>query len=216
MAARSALLQHKFTFTRGLPILRAVGVRYRHRQFGLAHSFPPFFIGPKLRASIRCRSWRNRHHDFSDPWTTHVCNPRASARNTALCITWHFCRTPSVARHDTQCPWCLPCIQMLCAQMTVADDFCSLNNACKISTEKVGSIGYRYRRITRQFNRDFWTTESKVAHSIFTGSYGRDTAAKGISDFDMGAVLPVALYHQYNGHAGNGQSALLQAVKRSI
>lgn len=37
--------------------------------------------------------------------------------------------------------------------MTVADDFCSLDDACKISTEKVRSIGYRYRGITCQLNR---------------------------------------------------------------
>ena len=28
--------------------------------------------------------------------------------------------------------------------------------------------------------------------------------------------LPAALYAQYNAYAGNGQSALLQAVRRSI
>jgi hypothetical protein len=100
--------------------------------------------------------------------------------------------------------------------MTVADDFSSFNDNCKISTEKIGSIAYRYQRITRQLNRDFWNTESEIAHSLYTGSYGRDTAARGISDLDMGFVLPNSVYHQYNNHAGNGQSSLLQAVKRSI
>jgi hypothetical protein len=100
--------------------------------------------------------------------------------------------------------------------MTVADDFSAFNDACKIPIDKISSIANRYQRITRQLNRDFWTTESPTAHSLYTGSYGRDTAAKGISDLDMGFVLPVTLYHQYNAHAGNGQSALLQAVRRSM
>jgi hypothetical protein len=100
--------------------------------------------------------------------------------------------------------------------MTVADEFSTLNDTCKISSAQISSIGYRYQRITRQLNRDFWGNESETAHSLYTGSYGRDTAAKGISDLDMGFILPTALYHQYNAYMGNGQSALLQAVKRSI
>jgi hypothetical protein len=48
------------------------------------------------------------------------------------------------------------------------------------------------------------------------GSYDRDTAAKGVSDLDVAFVLPASLYATYNNHQGNGQSALLQAVKRSM
>jgi hypothetical protein len=100
--------------------------------------------------------------------------------------------------------------------MSVSDEFSAFNDACKIPTEKIGSIAYRYQRITRQLNRDFWNTESETAHSLYTGSYGRDTAAKVISDLDMGFVLPYRVYDQYHGYASNGQSSLLQAVKRSI
>ena len=32
----------------------------------------------------------------------------------------------------------------------------------------------------------------------------------------MGFMLPVAFYHQFNGYAGNGQSSLLQSVKKSL
>ena len=100
--------------------------------------------------------------------------------------------------------------------MSVSDDFGVFNDACKLSTDKITSITYRYKRSTRQLNSDFWVTESETAHSLYTGSYGRDTAARGISDLDIGFVLPNALYHQYNAHVGNGQSALLRSVKRSM
>jgi hypothetical protein len=100
--------------------------------------------------------------------------------------------------------------------MSVSDDFGVFNEACRLSTDKITSIAYRYKRITRQLNSDFWVTESETAHSLYTGSYGRDTAARGISDLDIGFVLPNALYHQYNAHVGNGHSALLQSVKRSM
>ena len=80
----------------------------------------------------------------------------------------------------------------------------------------MSSISYRYRHITRQLNSVFWNTASETAHSLYVGSYGRDTAAYGLSDLDIGFVLPNALYHQYSAYQGNGQSALLQLVKRAI
>jgi len=48
------------------------------------------------------------------------------------------------------------------------------------------------------------------------GSYGRNTAIEGFSDLDMIFQLPSWLYERYNSYSGNGQSALLQEVKRSI
>lgn len=79
-----------------------------------------------------------------------------------------------------------------------------------------GTISLRYKNITRRLNTDFWSTDSDVAHSLYVGSYGRNTAIAGFSDMDIIFWLPYALYERYNGYAGNGQSALLQAVKASI
>lgn len=100
--------------------------------------------------------------------------------------------------------------------MTVADNFRAFRGNYLIPAETVTSISSRYKRITRQLNKDFWTTESDTAHSLYVGSYGRDTAANGVSDLDVAFTLPNSVYHQYNAHAGNGQSALLQAVRTSI
>ena len=79
-----------------------------------------------------------------------------------------------------------------------------------------GTISTRYKAITRRLNTDYWTTTSDTAHSLYVGSYGRNTAINGISDLDMIFQLPYEVYRQYDGHTGNGQSALLQAVKKSI
>jgi hypothetical protein len=100
--------------------------------------------------------------------------------------------------------------------MGVAEDFQKFRDNYNITAELISSISYRYKRITRQLNTDFWNTDSDTAHSLYIGSYGRDTAAKGVSDLDIGFVLPNALYHRYNRHEGNGQSALLQVVKQSM
>lgn len=100
--------------------------------------------------------------------------------------------------------------------MGVGEDFSKFRDNYQIPAELVSSISSRYRRITRQLNTDFWDTTSETAHSIYAGSYGRDTAAKGISDLDVAFVLPYSQYEKYNAYQSNGQSALLQAVKQSI
>ena len=89
--------------------------------------------------------------------------------------------------------------------------FCS-----DIQVQDGGTISSRYKTITRRLNTDFWNTDSETSHSLYVGSYGRNTAIQGFSDLDMIFQLPHSVYQQYNNHSGNGQSALLQAVRQSI
>lgn len=89
--------------------------------------------------------------------------------------------------------------------------FCS-----NIQVQDGGTISYRYKRITRQLNTDFWGSISDTSHSLYVGSYGRNTAIHGFSDLDIIFQLPYSIYEKYNGYATNGQSALLQAVKTSV
>jgi hypothetical protein len=98
--------------------------------------------------------------------------------------------------------------------MGLADWFSAFCSSIQIQNE--GTISTRYKAITQRLNTDFWTTNSDTAHSLYAGSYGRNTAIYALSDLDMIFQLPYAMYEQYNVHLGNGQSALLQAVKRSI
>lgn len=100
--------------------------------------------------------------------------------------------------------------------MGVAENFRAFRDNYLIPSGTVSAISYRYRRITKQLNKDFWDTESETAHSLYVGSYGRDTAAKGVSDLDVAFTLPNGVYHTYNAYTTNGQSALLQAVRQSI
>jgi len=90
-------------------------------------------------------------------------------------------------------------------------DFCT-----NIKIKNADSISRRYKAITRRLNTDFWVTNSDTAHSLYVGSYGRNTAIGGFSDLDMIFRLPYSMYEQYDKYNGNGQSALLQAVRTSI
>jgi len=100
--------------------------------------------------------------------------------------------------------------------MGVAENFRAFRDRYLISSDTMNSISYRYRRITKQLNKDFWNTESETAHSLYVGSYGRDTAAKGVSDLDISFTLPNGIYFSYDKYLSNGQSALLQSVRQSI
>jgi hypothetical protein len=98
--------------------------------------------------------------------------------------------------------------------MSVADDFeafCS-----HLAVYKRADIAYRYAELTKRLNRDFWNSDSDSYHSFYTGSFGRGTAIGLTSDVDMVFRLPYEVYVQYDGYQGNGQSALLQAVRESI
>lgn len=90
-------------------------------------------------------------------------------------------------------------------------DFCS-----NLTIKDSGTISTRYKNITKRLNTDFWGTTSDTTHSLYVGSYGRKTATQGFSDLDMIFRLPYEEYKKYDNYSGNGQSALLQAVKRSI
>ena len=100
--------------------------------------------------------------------------------------------------------------------MGVAEEFREFSDNYKIGQDFISSIGARYRRITRRLNVEFWNTDSEDAHSLYVGSYGRDTAATGVSDLDVAFRLPSDLYFKYDAYQTNGQSVLLQAIRTAL
>ena len=84
-----------------------------------------------------------------------------------------------------------------------------------ISMETRSLISTRYKTITKAVNGDFWNSYSDTAHSRYVGSYGRGTAIN-VSDLDVLIELPNNEYERFNSLSGNGQSRLLQAVKKAI
>ncbi len=98
--------------------------------------------------------------------------------------------------------------------MSIFDKFSSLINNLVIKYQ--ATISTRYKAITKRLNKDFWDSESEINHSRYVGSMGRGTAINGKSDIDMLMRLPADTYRKYNAYKTNGQSALLQDVKKSI
>jgi len=99
--------------------------------------------------------------------------------------------------------------------MSVSTKFQNFCSSILIPQNKVDSISYRYKRITKQLNKSYWNTESETSHSLYVGSYGRDTDIH-TSDVDMLFQLPFSVYERINRHTGNGQSALLAEVRDAL
>ncbi|MBP4047105.1 SMODS domain-containing nucleotidyltransferase [Chromobacterium violaceum] len=85
-----------------------------------------------------------------------------------------------------------------------------------ISVKNADDISTSYSEITKCLNKYFWNSNSETAHRRQVGSYGRQTAIHGISDLDMAFELPLEVYQKYHSYQSNGQSALLQEVKRAL
>lgn len=98
--------------------------------------------------------------------------------------------------------------------MSVSTWFTDFNQNLKVQNRS--TISLRYKTITQRLNADFWSISSDIRNSLYVGSYGRHTGINGISDVDMIFELPSTVYYQYDKSNTNGQSALLQEVKKSI
>ena len=98
--------------------------------------------------------------------------------------------------------------------MGVGEDFSAFCGNLVINNRS--SISDRYELITRRFNIEFWKQGSRINHSLYTGSYGRNTAIGSMSDVDMIFWLPVAYYNTYSTYTGNGQSSLLQLFRNAL
>jgi len=99
--------------------------------------------------------------------------------------------------------------------MSVLDKFQNFCSKIRIPVNIVDTISYRYKRITKQLNIDFWDTDSETSHSLYVGSYGRGTEIY-TSDIDILFRLPYEVYKRTNNHEGNGQSALLSETRDSL
>jgi predicted nucleotidyltransferase len=96
--------------------------------------------------------------------------------------------------------------------MSVSQYFKEFCDNLRMSNDTISKIQYRYQQITKRINLDYYISSSSTAHSLYVGSYGRDTEIF-TSDIDVIVQLPYSTYEKFNNYSGNGQSALLQEVK---
>lgn len=99
--------------------------------------------------------------------------------------------------------------------MSVSDWFSAFCNNIRISSDNESTIRTRYHLITKRINLEYYGSSSDTLHSLYIGSYGRDTEIY-TSDIDMLVQLPYATYEKFNRYSVNGQSQLIQEVKNAL
>jgi hypothetical protein len=86
-----------------------------------------------------------------------------------------------------------------------------------LEVEDLDAVCIRFGEITKRLNLSFYGLSSdSESNGFIVGSIGRHTAISGFSDLDMLFVLPKEKKKQYDDYKGNGQSKLLQDVKKEI
>lgn len=99
--------------------------------------------------------------------------------------------------------------------MTLTESFQEFNTNIRTSA-KDSTITLRKNQIAKRINNDFRNGLVSEGNTLYVGSYGRNTENVDVSDIDLLVILPWSYYHKYDAYTCNGQSCLLQDVKRSI
>lgn len=64
------------------------------------------------------------------------------------------------------------------------------------------TVSSRRDEITKALNKDFRSKDSCTDYKLMVGSYGRNTAIKGVSDLDMIFILPPGIRSDYDSETG--------------
>ena len=99
--------------------------------------------------------------------------------------------------------------------MSVSEDFKTFCSNLRMSDDVVSRIQSRYHNVLQRINIDYWGIYSNSVHGLYVGSYGRGTEI-WTSDIDILVQLPWSVYEKFNSYSSNGQSALLQDVKKVL
>ena len=91
------------------------------------------------------------------------------------------------------------------------ETFCS-----NIELDNLEEMKTTIKEITKKLNKHYYDIEDEEEHMYTVGSVGRGTAIKNTSDLDILFDLPSEVYTQYDNYENNGQSALLQDVKKVL
>ena len=100
--------------------------------------------------------------------------------------------------------------------MTLSNHFEDFCDEITIDNDEIERWSDRIRKITKKLNKKYYDSSSDEDNILIVGSVGRGTAIHNASDYDCIFGLPSEKFKQFDGHSGNGQSALLQEVKKEI
>lgn len=92
------------------------------------------------------------------------------------------------------------------------ETFCS-----NIQLDNLADMKKTTGEIAKKLNKSYYNLDGETElHMYIVGSVGRNTAVCGSSDLDVIFDLPASIYSKYEAYTENGQSALLQDVKKVL
>lgn len=99
--------------------------------------------------------------------------------------------------------------------MSIKDDFKTFCD--RLQPTNIDAMELRVKDIAKKLNKSYYNLEGETdAHMYIVGSVGRETAIKGVSDLDIIFDLPNETFKKFDDYESNGQSALLQEVKKVL
>lgn len=99
--------------------------------------------------------------------------------------------------------------------MGISDDFKTFIN--NLQPDNINTMETTVGEIAKKLNKSYYNLEGDTtSHMYIVGSVGRETAIKGVSDLDIIFDLPNEIFKKFDAYEGNGQSALLQEVKKIL
>lgn len=99
--------------------------------------------------------------------------------------------------------------------ISCASDFSSFVSSLRMSSSDETKKTSRFHSIIQRINLDFRGINNNTSYGFYVGSQARGTDIY-TSDVDMVVVLPYDTYAKFNSYYSNGQSALLQEVRKSL
>ena len=105
--------------------------------------------------------------------------------------------------------------------MSLSDDFKNFcENELSITHQEWEKWENRLKEITKRLNRKYYSSgeldDEETDNGLIVGSVGRETSVRNFSDFDYIFSLPIEIYKRFDNYNGNGQSALLQEIKKEL
>lgn len=101
--------------------------------------------------------------------------------------------------------------------VALSDDY--KNFIEELAPDKLDAMSTSTGEIAKKLNKNYYDLDGETSEHMYTvGSVGRKTSIKGVSDLDLLFDLPSDTYKKYDnyGENSNGQSALLQEVKKVL
>ena len=93
------------------------------------------------------------------------------------------------------------------------EDYCK---GIQLTSDEREKWQKRLDSITKKLNKKYYDSNSTKDNMIVVGSVGRNTSVHGVSDWDCIFSLPKEIFKKFDSYESNGQSALLQEVKKEI